>query len=74
MACNSVFYATIFCEQLPEIEFRDGLFHVVQKVGGVTLRRVFLPCMFVASVRLGQEALAKWRVEQLDTNVVPMRH
>ena len=44
------FDATIFCERVPEIEYRDGLFHVTDRVGGVVMRRVYLPSAFLAAL------------------------
>ena len=54
------FDATIFIEQPPEIEFREGLFFVTDRIGELVIRRCFTPHTFMKMVRRGQKAAAEF--------------
>lgn len=58
-----------------EIEFRDGVFHVVERYSDdFVIRKIYTPAIFVAAVAAANEALAKWRYEALGRGeVVPIR-
>ena len=66
--------ATVFVERPTEIEYRDGLFHVTDRYGDATFRRVYCPQVFMASLLQAEQAMAAWQAEQLDnaTNVVSL--
>jgi hypothetical protein len=54
--------ARIFITEPPEIEFKDGMFHLRQKISDhCVIERVMSPHVFSKSVRAGQRALALWR-------------
>lgn len=55
------FDATILIERPPEIEFRDGLFHVTDRIGELVIRRCFTPHTFTKLARAGQRALVEFR-------------
>lgn len=49
-----------------DIEFRDGVFHVVERYSDdLFIRKVYTPAIFVAAIAVANQALAKWQREQL---------
>lgn len=66
--------ATIFVEHATEFEYRDGLFYVVDRFGNSTIRRVYCPQVFMASLLQAEKAIDEWRNQQLEiaSNVVPI--
>lgn len=54
-------YACFFVDEPPEIEFRDGLFHVIYAAGEKTIERVMLPSVFARTIWRGEQALATFR-------------
>lgn len=53
--------ASFFVAEPPEIELRDGLFHIVQTVGEYRFERVMQPSTFAKTVWRGEQALASFR-------------
>jgi hypothetical protein len=47
--------ACFFIEQPPEFEYRNGLFHVTQTVGGYRFERVMRPHIFMLALRRAAE-------------------
>ena len=62
----------LYCEELPEIEFRDDMAHVRFRAGGLAFRVVLRPCIFQGALAVAHERNAKWRVEQLDHEVIAL--
>ena len=53
--------ACFFVDEPPEIEFRDGLFRIVQTIGRYRFERVMSPHVFSKAVWRGEQALALFR-------------
>jgi hypothetical protein len=70
MACQNL-DATILVERPPEIEIRDGIVYVTDRIGSLTIRRCFRTHTFAVVLAVSSEVLAKWRIDQLD-KVVPL--
>jgi hypothetical protein len=62
--------AVFYVEDPPEIEFRDGLFHLATTIGGMRFERVMLPHVFAKSIWRGEQAL---RLFRSGANVVELR-
>ena len=61
------FDGIFYVKRIPVITFEDGLFHICHQLGSNTqFQFVMQPALFKKLVLAGQEALAKWQVEQLD--------
>jgi hypothetical protein len=63
--------ASFFVEQAPDIEFRDGLFHVTHYIGNYRFERVMLPSVLIHTIEAGQEALRQYR-EHGSAQVIPV--
>lgn len=64
--------ATVFVERPTTIEYIDGHFIITDNFGGTTLRRCFSPQTFLASFAYASEAIAKWKLDTMGGNVVPL--
>lgn len=66
---------SFFVEEPPEVFLRDGLFHVVQNIGGERFERVMLPSTFARTLWRCEQALALFRngaeVVELRAKVAP---
>lgn len=51
--------ACFYIEEPPEIEYRRGLFHVTQIIGGHRVERVMHPYVFMVGLRRAAEAARK---------------
>lgn len=48
-----------------EIEFRDGVFHCIERYSDqFFIKKVYTPAMFISAVAAANAALAKWQREQ----------
>lgn len=57
-----------------EIEFRDGMFHCIERYSDeFFIRKVYTPALFIAAIAVANEALAKWRLDMLGERVCPIR-
>ena len=59
-----------YVEEPPEIEYRDGLFHVIQIIGDHRYERVMLPHVFAKALWRAEQALSQFRS---GANVVELR-
>lgn len=50
-----------FVEEPPEFDFRSGLFHISQTVGGHRIERVMRPSVFMVALRKAAECARKHR-------------
>jgi hypothetical protein len=68
--------ACFFVDEPPEIEFRDGMFRITQRVGNYSFERAMSPHVFAKTVWRGEQALALFRsgakVVQLKGKVDPV--
>lgn len=62
--------AVVYIRDVPEIEYRDCLFHVVQTIGDTRLERVMLPRVFMEGIA---SAVAAARLHCGARRVVPIR-
>jgi len=53
--------ASFYVDEPPEIEYRDGLFFIVQMVGGYRFERVMRPNTLARTVWRFEQALALFR-------------
>jgi len=53
--------ASFYVEEPPEVEYRDGLFFIVQMVGGYRFERVMRPATFARTVWKFEQALSQFR-------------
>ena len=61
----------IYCDRPPTVEFRDGLFHITERISDqVTLRRCYPPSVFMAGIVACLDAIEKFGGAQ--GNVIPM--
>ena len=58
------FDATIFLDEVPEIDYCDGLFFISVRYGENVIRRCYKPHIFLRAKQLGDAAIAKWQSEQ----------
>jgi diacylglycerol kinase family enzyme len=62
--------ACFFVSEPPEIELRDGLFHVCRTVGGMRFELVMLPSVFARGAWRADQALSRFRA---GANVVEIK-
>jgi hypothetical protein len=63
--------ACFFCDDVPNIYFKDGLFHVCVEIGAYRFERVMAPNVFFKSVAAGQEAIRQYR-ETGSAEIIPI--
>ena len=68
----SLLEAEIFVTLPVEIDYRDGVFHVVDRYSeSCVVRRAIPPHIYMANLKRANAALAKWCSEQRREGVVP---
>lgn len=67
----AVIEACYFVDEPPEIDYRDGLFHIVQQIGGCRCERVMRPYVYMVSLRRAAEAARKHRFGSAE--ILPFR-
>jgi hypothetical protein len=66
-----VFDAEIYCERGPQTEYRDGMFHVTQRLSETAvIRRCYAPNTFIAAVVDALDAIEAFHAEQGGAKVV----
>jgi hypothetical protein len=62
--CFRVLDCTMFVQKPTDIEYRDGHFHLAVQIGeNATIRLVYSPSVFIASLLAGEVALASFQAE-----------
>lgn len=57
--------AELFVQAPSDIEFRDGVFHCIERYSDeFFIKKVYTPAMFIAAIAAANAALAKWQREQ----------
>lgn len=63
----------VLVEEAPEIEYRNGLFHVIQRIGERRFERVMRPHIFLLGLRRAAEAARKHRFAGAEIIPFPKR-
>ena len=65
--------ACFFVDEIPDIIYEDGLFHIVQTVGNYRFERVMRPAIFFATIAKAVEVSRQHRLRSNVVSIVP-RH
>lgn len=66
---DAVFYAA----NVPDVAYRDGMFHVCYGIRNCYFEFVMAPHVFERALILAEGAKAQFQVEQLGGNITPIR-